>query len=123
MTDTQRLKAKRTDLRLTGLLQQRDPPLEQAGQKNRNVVATLTRLAALDLEHRWPNAIQRRWRPSALTDKLTLAQFDFDHHKSRKEQKTRILALCRLAFIASHREGMFLGNPGTGNPFLAKGLA
>jgi DNA replication protein DnaC len=123
MTDTPRLKAKLPDLRLTGMLQQLDPTLEQAVQKNLHVVATRTLLADLELEHRWHNAIQLRWRQSALTEKLTLDQFDFDHHKSRKEQKTRILALCRLDFIASHREVIFLGNPGTGHTFLAKCLA
>src|SRR5262249_55643438 len=93
MTDTQRLKDTLTNLRLKGMLQQLDPTLEQAAQKNLNVVATLALLADLELEHRWHNAIHLRWRQSALTEKLTIDQFDFDHHKSRKEQKTRILAL------------------------------
>ena len=50
MTDTQRLKDTLTDLRLTGMLQQLDTTLEQAAQKNLNVVTTLTLLADLDLE-------------------------------------------------------------------------
>ena len=55
MTDTQRLKDKLTDLRLKGMLQHLDTTLEQAAQKNLNVVATLTLLADLELEHRWHN--------------------------------------------------------------------
>jgi hypothetical protein len=45
MTDTQGLQAQRTDLRLKGLLQQRDTTLEQARQRNLTVVATLPLLA------------------------------------------------------------------------------
>jgi DNA replication protein DnaC len=123
MTDTQRLKDKLTNLRLKGMLQQLDTTLEQAVQKNLNVVATLGLLADLELEHRWHNAIHLRWRQSALTEKLTIDQFDFDYHKSRKEQKTRILALCTLDFVAAHSDVIFIGNPGTGKTFLAKCLA
>jgi DNA replication protein DnaC len=119
MTDTQRLKDKLTDLRLKGMLQQLDTTLEQATQKNLNVVATLNLLADLELEHRWHNAIHLRWRQSALTEQLTIDQFDFDHHKSSKEQKTRILTLCNLDFVSTHTDVMLIGNPGTGKTFLA----
>ena len=114
MTDTQRLKDKLTDLRLKGMLQQLDTTLEQAMQRNLNVVATPHLLADLELEHRWHNAIHLRWRQSALTEKLTIDQFDFDHHKSRKEQKTRLLTLFNLDFIAAHSDVILIGNPGTG---------
>ena len=123
MTATQRLKDKLTDLRLTGMLQHFDTTWEQAAQNNLNVGATLALLADLELEPRWHNAIHLRWRHSALTEKLTIDQFDCDHHKSRKEQKTRILALCTLDFVAAHSDGMFIGTPGTGTTFLAKCLA
>ena len=109
MMDTQRLKDKLTDLRLKGMLQQLDTTLEQATQKNLNMVATLNLLADIELEQRWHNAIHLRWRQSALTEKLTIDQFDFDHHKSRKEQKTRLLALFNLDFIAAHRDVMLIG--------------
>ena len=101
MTDTQRLQDKRTDLRLTGLLQQLDTTLEQAMQSNLNVVATRPLLADLELEPRWHNAIHLRWRQSARTETLTLDQCDFDHHTSRQEQKTRLLTLFTLDCIAA----------------------
>ena len=123
MTASQRLKDKLTDLRLKGMLQQLDPILEQATQKNLDVVTTLNLLADIELEQRWQNAILLRWRQSALKDKLTIDQFNFDHHKSRNEQKTRILKLLNLDFVAAHSDVILIGNPGTGKTFLAKCLA
>jgi DNA replication protein DnaC len=123
MTASQRLKDKLTDLRLKGMLQQLDTTLEQATQKNLDVVTTLNLLADIELEQRWQNAILLRWRQSALKDKLTIDQFNFDHHKSRNEQKTRILKLLNLDFVAAHSDVILIGNPGTGKTFLAKCLA
>jgi hypothetical protein len=77
MTDTQRLKDKLTDLRPKGMLQQLDTTVERAAQTNLSVVTTLNLLANIELEHRWHNAIHLRWRQSALTEKLTIDQFDF----------------------------------------------
>jgi len=123
MTASQRLKDKLTDLRLKGMLQQLDPTLAQATQKNLDVVTTLNLLADIELEQRWQNAILLRWRQSALKDKRTIDQFNFDHHKSRNEQKTRILKLLNLDFVAAHSDVILIGNPGTGKTFLATCLA
>lgn len=120
---TQRLKEKLTDLRLKGMLLQLDTTLERATERNLDVVASLNLLADIELEQRWQNAIQLRWRQSALKESLTIDQFDFDHHKSRKEQKTRILNRLNLDFVSDHGDVMLIGNPGTGKTFLAKCLA
>jgi DNA replication protein DnaC len=92
-------------------------------QSNLSVVATRNLLADLALEHRWHKAIHLRWRQAALTAKLTIDPCDFDHPKSRKEQKTRRLTLCNLDCIAAHSAGILIGNPGTGKTFLAQCLA
>jgi DNA replication protein DnaC len=123
MTQTERLKEKLTHLRLKGMRQQLDTTLAQATGKNLDVVATLSLLADIELEQRWQNAIFLRWRQSALKEKLTIDQFDFDHHQSRKEQKNRILNLLNLDFVSDHSDVILIGNPGTGKTFLAKCIA
>jgi DNA replication protein DnaC len=80
MSDRQRLKDKLSDLRLKGMVEHLDPLVEQAAQHNLDGVTLLHRLADIELEQRWQNAIHLRWRQSALREKLTIDQFDFDHH-------------------------------------------
>jgi DNA replication protein DnaC len=123
MSDPQRLKDKLGDLRLKGRVEHLDPLVEQAAQHNLDGVTLLHRLADIELEQRWQSAIHLRWRQSALREKFTIDQFDFDHHQSRKDQKTRILNLINLEFVSAHRDVILIGNPGTGKTFLAKCLA
>jgi DNA replication protein DnaC len=123
MSDTEHLKEQLKHLRLTGMLNHLDTTLEQARAKNFDVVAALTLLAGIEIEQRWQRAILQRWRQSGLKEKLTIDQFDFDHHRSRKDQKTRLLQLLHLDFVLAHRDIIFIGNPGTGKTFLAKCIA
>ncbi len=64
-----------------------------------------------------------RWEQAKLHERVTIDQFDFDHHKSRKEQKNRILTLLDLGFVHEHMDVVLIGNPGTGKTFLAKCIA
>lgn len=123
MTETQQLQQKLIHLRLKTMATQLDAVLEQAQQHNLGLLATLHRLADCELEQRWHNAIQLRWRQSKLTEKLTIDAFDFHHHKSRRDQKTRILHLLTLDFLATAMDVIVIGNPGTGKTFLAKAIA
>jgi DNA replication protein DnaC len=116
MTELNRLKDKLATLRLKGMAGQLDTVMEQAKQANLDPLTILHRLTDLELEQRWHSAIVQRWRQSALREKRTIDQFDFDHHPSRKEQKIRLLELLNLDFVSAHREVIFIGNPGTGKP-------
>jgi DNA replication protein DnaC len=105
------------------MLHHLEPTLEQATTKNLDVGSTLNLLADIEIEQRWQRAMLQRWRSSGLKEKLTMDQFDFDHHRSRKDQKNRILQLLHLDFVSAHRDVIFIGNPGTGKTFLAKCIA
>jgi DNA replication protein DnaC len=97
--------------------------LKQASDKNYDSLFVLNHLAELEADHRRQNAVRLRFQQSKLNETLTIDQFDFNHHKSRKDQKTHILSLLNLAFLKDHKDIIFIGNPGTGKTFLAKCIA
>ncbi|MEW6521893.1 MAG: IS21-like element helper ATPase IstB [Thermodesulfobacteriota bacterium] len=123
MTERERLRKKLHDLRLHAMAAQLDEILDRAGAKNNGPAEVLAKLADIEAEHRWHNSISLRWRQSALNEKLTIDQFDFHHHSSRNEQKTRLLNLFSLDFVSRHMDVILIGNPGTGKTFIAKALA
>jgi DNA replication protein DnaC len=123
MTDLEHLKEKLINLRLKVMAQQLETVLKEANQKNRDALFILNQLADLESEHRWQNAIKLRFQQSKLNEKITIDQFDFNHHKSRKDQKNQILNLLNLEFVKEHKDVILIGNPGTGKTFLAKCIA
>jgi DNA replication protein DnaC len=123
MTDLRRLKEKLIQLRLKVMAQHLETILKDTSEKNQDSLFVLNQLADLEAEHRWHNAIKLRFQQSRLNEKLTIDQFDFNHHKSRKDQKTHILNLLNLNFVKELKDVIFIGNPGTGKTFLAKSIA
>jgi DNA replication protein DnaC len=123
MTETDRLKEKLVSLNLKAMAQQLDAVLQQAQEKNESFASSLNRLVDLEIERRHQSAIKLRWDQSRLPDRATIDRFDFDHHRTRKEQKTRILNLLDLEFIRQRADVILIGNPGTGKTFLAKCIA
>lgn len=120
MTGIEGLKEKLSQLRLKAMTVQLEDALDMASQKNHDFISIFNHLADIELEKRWQNAIDLRWRQSKLTEKITIDQFDFKHHKSRQDQKNRILNLMNLDFVRKQMDAIFIGNPGTGKTFLAK---
>lgn len=123
MTDVEHIKEKLINLRLKVMAQHLEAALKEANDKNRDVLFVLNQLADLEAEHRWHNAVELRFQQSKLNEKITIDQFDFNHHKSRKDQKSQILNLLNLTFVKEHRDVIVIGNPGTGKTFLAKCIA
>ena len=123
MSESERLGEKLLRLRLKAMAHHLESVLAQANQKNLNFLSTFNLLADIELEQRWQDAIALRWRQSKLKEKITIDQFDFEHHKSRKDQKGRILNLISLDFVKETKDVILIGNPGTGKTFLAKTIA
>ncbi len=94
-----------------------------ASEKNLSPLQTIERLLDLELEAREKARVNLRFKQSKLDEKVTVDQFDFNHHKSRKNYKTLILSLMDLEFIQSRKDIIMIGNPGVGKSYLAKCIA
>jgi DNA replication protein DnaC len=97
--------------------------IEMATEKNWSTLKTVAYLFDLELEYRRQNRIALCFKKSKLTEKLTVDQFDFNYHRSRKEQKSKILNLTSLEFVQQKKDVILIGNPGTGKSFVAKCIA
>ncbi len=110
-------------LKLKAVAEHLEQTITLAEQKNWTPLQALDHLFDLELELRKNNKIQRCFKQSKLYEKLTIDQFDFYFHSSRKNQKSRIVNLMDLEFIRHRKDIIFIGNPGVGKSFLAKCMA
>jgi DNA replication protein DnaC len=97
--------------------------LNYAQEKNWSVNKILLHLLTLELDRRNQNRIDLRFKQSRLNEKITIDQFNFDYHKSRKDQKNTILNLTQSEFIDQKKDVILIGHPGVGKTFLAKCIA
>ena len=110
-------------LKLKAVAEHLEQTIALAEQKNWTPLKVLDHLFDLELELRRHNKIQRCFKQSKLYEKLTIDQFDFNFHSSRKNQKGRIVNLMDLEFIKHRKDIILIGNPGVGKSFLAKCMA
>jgi DNA replication protein DnaC len=89
--------------------------LSYAQEKNWSHQKVLLHLLNLETERRKQSRIDLRFRQSKLNEKITIDQFDFDYHKSRKEYKNVILNLTTSEFIQQKKDIILIGHPGVGN--------
>jgi len=79
---------------------QLETTLSEAAHKNLTVAATLEWLTNMELESRHSRAIERRFKCSRLQAQPSIDTFHFNHHKSRSQNKSRILRLLDLDFLS-----------------------
>jgi DNA replication protein DnaC len=114
---------KASQLRLTAIVSQLETVLVHATQANWTLSRTIEHLLDLEIERRYRNRVALCFKNSLLDEKITIDQFDFNHHSSRKQQRNLILRLMELEFITERRDVILIGNPGVGKTFLAKCMA
>ena len=110
-------------LSLNAFASHMEQALEQSKTNNWSFVKMLDDLLEREIERRTQNRIASRFKQSKLGEKITIDQFEFKYHTSRKENKNRILTLMNQEFIRQKADVILIGNPGTGKTFLAKCIA
>ncbi|MDM8538893.1 IS21-like element helper ATPase IstB [Desulfobacterales bacterium HSG17] len=97
--------------------------IDISSEKNWNVLQILDHLLELEIEMKNKNRVERLFKESKLSEKITIDQFNFNFHKSRKKYKSLILNLLGLEFVKQKQNIILIGNLGTGKTFLAKTIA
>ena len=100
-----------------------DQVLNDASKQNLSLAAALESLADMELDARRARAVERRFRSARIGARCSIDGFQFNHHKSRLQMKSRILHLMDLDFIRHGANVVIIGNPGVGKTFLAKIIA
>ncbi len=114
------LKDKLTELKLDFMARELDRVIADAAARSLSPAATLEWLTDLELEGRRSRSVERRFRLSKLQAKYGIESFNFNHHKSRQQMKSKILHLLDLDFVKQGTNIVLIGNPGTGKTFLSK---
>jgi len=97
-----------------------DQTITESATANLSLAATLERLVDLELDARRRRSIERHVKMSRLQSPQSIDAFNFAHHRTRQQAKTRILKLLDLDFLAKGANLVFVGNPGVGKTMLAK---
>ncbi len=110
-------------LSLAAFAEHLEEAIENSKSNNWSLLKVLDHLLEQELERRMQKRISLRFKQSKLGEKITIDQFDFSYHKSRKDNKNRILSLTSQEFIRQKADVILIGNPGTGKTFLSKCIA
>jgi DNA replication protein DnaC len=114
------LNEKLSQLKLDFMAKELDRVLTDAAAKSLSPADTLEWLADMELDGRQGRSVERRFRLSKLQARHGIESFNFNHHKTRQQMKSKILHLLDLDFIKQGTNIILIGNPGTGKTFLSK---
>lgn len=111
---------KLSQLKLDFMARELDRVLADAAARSLSPAASLEWLTDLELEGRQNRSVERRFRLSKLQARHGIESFNFNHHKSRQQIKSKVLRLLDLDFVTQGTNIILIGNPGTGKTFLSK---
>jgi len=123
MSDIDKIKEKLQWLRLNRMSIELEHVLKESTQKNASSLAFMEKLLNMEIEYRHQRSIGNKIRQAKLPEMVTIDQFDFDFHKTRTQNKQKILKLLDLNFLNNKADIIFMGQPGVGKTFLSQCIA
>ena len=97
--------------------------LDKAAKENLTTSDVIGRLCDEEKASRMNSAIAAKVKGARFPEFNTVDGFDFDFDPVRKKLKARYLALHDATFLEKGINPLFIGTPGTGKTYLARGLA
>lgn len=120
MNNITEIKQKLQSLRLPQMAMELEQVLKESTEKNNSHLTFLERLIDMETEYKRQRSIEYRIYKSKLPELVTIDQFDFKYHKTREQNKQRMLNLLDRSFLETKTDIIFMGQPGVGKSFLAK---
>ena len=109
------------ELRLSGIAETLSTRVMQAQAAQQPFLETFAALLQDELDRRHSRLMERRFKRSGLTERLTLA--DLDWRFNPKLPRSACFELHTLKFIGEGGNALIIGKPGTGKSHVAKAVA
>lgn len=109
------------ELRLSGIADTLSTRVMQAQAAQQPFLETFAAMLQDELDRRRSRLMERRFKRSGLSERLTLA--DFDWRFNPKLPRSACFELHTLKFIAEGANALIIGKPGTGKSHVAKAVA
>ena len=109
------------ELRLSGIADTLSTRVMQAQAAQQPFLETFAAMLQDELDRRRSRLMERRFKRSSLSERLTLV--DFDWRFNPKLPRSACFELHTLKFIAEGANALIIGKPGTGKSHVAKALA
>ena len=109
------------ELRLSGIADTLSTRVMQAQAAQQPFLETFAAMLQDELDRRRSRLIERRFKRSGLSERLTLV--DFDWRFNPKLPRSACFELHALKFIAEGANALIIGKPGTGKSHVAKAVA